>query len=503
MYERLRFVVALLVIGGAIAHCQEAAGPSAPAAKPVIDPYPSVAQVEAAMHKAVSFARTSLSFAGGYATRWSRDLKESRTSDTSGTAVISIEGPGTPVMGQQFLRGWEITRDPLYLQAAREVADALLWTQLASGGWETFHDYSLPAARKQHYRRDIEAGDTDRGQRRALSTLDDDKTQFALLFLIDFAALPENKTDTALQSALRFGLDSLLAAQAPNGGWSQGFSGPFDPAAPVQKPSLPADWPKVWPDLDYTGYYTLNDGNLLSVARVLIRAHEVSGEARYLAALRKLGDFLVLAQCPEPQAGWAQQYNLRMEPAWARKFEPPSISPLESLITLNTLVEIWLATGEERYRSPIPSALAWLETSRLPGGSYARFMELHTNKPLYFVKDTYELTYDDSNLPTHYGFKIDELQGNLDDFKEAYRLTREERLAKLKPPTTPKAWLSKAKGTARKVVIALEGQNKEGFWTDDNVYEAHLFVKHFTAMANYTEAAKAAGPLFETLRAAK
>jgi hypothetical protein len=500
MRLRLPLCIACLVLGGPTVRIPAQESPATPPPKPVIDPYPPVTQVEAAMRRAVAFSRTSLSFAGGYATHWSRDLKESRTEDTSGPAVISIEGPGTPVMGQIFLRGWQITRDPLYLQAAREVADALLWTQLASGGWATFHDYSLSAARKQHYRRDLDAGDTERGQRRALSTLDDDKTQFALLFLIDFASLSGNKNDTALQAALRFGLDSLLAAQAPNGGWPQGFSGPFDRSAPVQKPSLPEDWPKVWPDLDYTGYYTVNDGNLLTVVRVLVRAHETTGEARYLDALRKLGDFLVLAQCPAPQPGWAQQYNLRMEPAWARKFEPPAISPLESLMTLNTLDKIWLATGEERFRAPFGPALAGIEKSRLPDGSYPRFMELRTNKPLYVVKDTYELTHDDSNLPTHYGFKIDDMQGNLEDFKEAMGKTREERLAGLKPPASPKAWLSKAKGAARKTVTALEGQNKEGVWTEDNVYEARLIVKHLTAMADYLEAAKAAGPLFETLR---
>ena len=119
------------------------------------------------MKKAAMFARTSLSFAGGYATRWTRDLTESRTSDTEGRALISIEAPGTPVMGLTFLRAWQTTKDPLYLQAAREAAGALLWTQLASGGWSTYHKYELAAARNQHYRRDLEAGDTERGKRHA------------------------------------------------------------------------------------------------------------------------------------------------------------------------------------------------------------------------------------------------------------------------------------------------------------------------------------------------
>jgi hypothetical protein len=219
-----------------------------------------------------------------------------------------------------------------------------------------------------------------------------------------------------------------------------------------------------------------------------------------MEALKKLGDFLLLAQCPEPQPGWAQQYNLAMEPAWARKFEPPCVSSAETLSALNTLQDIWLVTGEEKYRAPYASALAWLERSKLPDGQYARFQELHTNKPLYFVKDTYELTYDDSNLPTHYGFKLDELQEDIDEFKEKLGMSHEEKVKEMAGPKTEKEWLSKAKGAAKKVVTALEGQNKEGVWTTENVIEGALIMKHVQAMIYYVDAAKQAGTLFETFR---
>jgi|GEM_PF-4043163 len=95
-------------------------------AKLKVEPYPSVPQVEAALRKTVAYARANLSFAGGYATKWSRDLKESRTSDTKGTSLISIEAPGTPMLGLVFLKAWQATGDKLHLQAAREAAGALL-----------------------------------------------------------------------------------------------------------------------------------------------------------------------------------------------------------------------------------------------------------------------------------------------------------------------------------------------------------------------------------------
>jgi hypothetical protein len=83
--------------------------------------------------------------------------------------------------------------------------------------------------------------------------------------------------------------------------------------------------------VDYTSFHTLNDGNLQWVMRVLLRAHELEKDERYLTAAKKLGSFLLKAQLPEPQPAWAQQYNFAMEPVWARKFEPPAVSSVESV----------------------------------------------------------------------------------------------------------------------------------------------------------------------------
>ena len=63
-----------------------------------------------------------------------------------------------------------------------------------------------------------------------------------------------------------------------------------------------------------------------------LQAHRVTGAfEKCLLAARRGGDFILLAQMPEPQPAWAQQYNARMEPAWARRFEPASITGGESV----------------------------------------------------------------------------------------------------------------------------------------------------------------------------
>lgn len=95
-----------------------------------------------------------------------------------------------------------------------------------------------------------------------------------------------------------------------------------------------------------------------------------------------------------------------MEPTWARRFEPPSVSGGESYGVIRALIGLYIQTGEDRFLAPIEPALAWMRRSLLPDGRLARFYELETNRPLYFVRDSYELTYDDGDLPSHCAFKI-------------------------------------------------------------------------------------------------
>jgi hypothetical protein len=110
---------------------------------------------------------------------------------------------------------------------------------------------------------------------------------------------------------------------------------------------------------------------------------------------------------PEPQPGWAQQYDADMHPAWAREFEPPAITGGESQAVMMTLLSLYQQTGQKRFAEPIPRALAYYEKSRLPDGRLARFYELRTNKPLYITHDDpLRLTYSDKYVKSGYNFKV-------------------------------------------------------------------------------------------------
>ncbi len=453
---------------------------------------PDPAVVTAAMKKAVTYAHTNLAREGGYASSYDKEGKIGEVEHAKSPTIISIQPPGTTTMGLVILRAYQATGDEVFLNAAKDAAKALLKCQLASGGWDSDFDFDPEKAKKYHLRSDLDAGDKEPGKRRNSTTLDDNKTESALLFLLEMVHEPACKHDAELKRCTKFAFDALLAAQAPIGAWPQQFSGPADPTAPVLKASYPETWSRTFPAIKYTGFYTLNDDNLQQIARVLFRAYELEKDERYLTALKKLGEFFLLAQMPEPQPVWAQQYDRDMHPVWARKFEPPSVTGNESVGALEVLHQLWVLTGDDKYLKPIQPALAWFERSKLPDGTHARFYELQTNKPLFFVKDTYVLTYDDSNMPTHYSFKVSQ-QSKLDTFKKQLAKGREELQQNFAGPQTPKEWASRAKGAASKAKKAAESLDSEGRWIKDDAIDCSEFVKGMNAMTNYVEARKKSG----------
>ena len=453
---------------------------------------PDPAVITAAMKKAVTYAHTHLAREGGYASAWDKEGKVGEVEHAKSPTIISIQPHGTTTMGLAILKAYQATGDEVFLTAARDAAKSLIKCQLASGGWDSDFDFDPEKVKKYYLRSDLDAGDKEPGKRRNSTTLDDNKTQSAMIFLLEMAHEPACKDDAELKHCLKFAFDALLAAQAPIGAWPQQFSSPADPAAPVLKASYPETWSRTFPAVKYSGFYTLNDNNLQQIAKLLLRAYELEKDELYLASLKKLGEFFLLAQMPEPQPVWAQQYDFDMHPVWARKFEPPSVTGYESLGAMEVLHQLWVLTGDEKYLKPIQPALAWFERSRLPDGTHARFYELQTNKPLFFVKDTYVLTYDSSNIPTHYSFTTSQ-QSNLDSFKKLIAKSREEVQRSQAGPQSPKEWLRRAKGAASKARKAAESLDTEGRWIKDDQIDAGEFVKAMNAMATYVEARKKSG----------
>ena len=352
------------------------------------------AEAASALRKAAEYYKNRVAYRGGYVYYYSPDLKQRHGEGPATSTQIWVQPPGTPTVGLAYLAAYRATGDRFYLDAAREAGEALIYGQLKSGGWQNCIDFD-PSGRVNLYRNGKGGGANN-------STLDDGITQSAIRFM---ARLDEalGFKDAAVHESAQVALDALLKAQFTNGAFPQIWTGPVEQVA-ILKASYPDyDWRTEGRVKDYWNMYTLNDGLAGTVSETLLAAAEVYKDDKYHAALKRLGDFLILAQMPDPQPAWAQQYSRQMQPIWARRFEPPGITGHESQDAIETLIKVYRLTGDKKYLAPIPRALAYLKKSVLADGRLARYYELKTNRPLYMARrgDEYSLTYDDSKLPDH------------------------------------------------------------------------------------------------------
>lgn len=434
------------------------------------------------MKQAAKCFREKAASHGGYVYYWSPDFSQ-RWGEGGATAdQIFVQPPGTPAVGMAFLKAFAATSDGYYLDAARDAAEALVYGQLVSGGWAQVIDFDPVGAKVSQYR-------NGKGRGRNYSTLDDGISQSALRFLMH-ADRALGFKHAAIHEAESIARDALLAAQHPNGGFPQVWTGPA-PQYPAVKAAFPDyDWRTENRIKDYWNLPTLNDDLAGTVARALEDGWMIHKDERCRQALARLGDFLLLAQLPEPQPGWAQQYDRQMRPVWARKFEPPAVAGRESQDAMMTLLRISAITGNTKYLEPIPRALAWLKRSQLPDGRLARYYELGSNKPLYMTVD-YQLTHSDADLPKHYGWKT---ESRVDAMAQAFQaakrgmsqpavataLTQEQIAAILGALNADGCWVSTYGGEL------LVGQPK--FAPGTKFIAAEVFNRYLEALSDYVAA---------------
>lgn len=450
-----------------------------------------------ALRRSVEFFHKKVASHGGYVYRVSADLTKREGEEKAGPDTVWVQPPGTPAVGLVYLEAYERTHEKYLLDAAKDAGECLVQGQLRSGGWAALIDLSPEGHAKYAYRVDPER--PKKGSN--WTTFDDNKTQSALTFLMRLdQTLGFN--EQRIHEATLFALDSVLKAQYPNGAWPQGYQEFPDPAKhPVRPASFPAEWPRQHPGINYQLFYTFNDNAIADTIEMLFLASRIYQQPKYRDAAIKAGGFILLAQLPAPQSAWAQQYDFEMHPVWARKFEPPAISGGESQGIIRALQSLYVETGDKKFLEPIPKALVYLRKSQLPDGKLARFYELQTNKPLYFTKQ-YVLTYDDSDVPTHYGFKVsanlDRLareQSRLDKLSDAERESLRQR-----PSNPSKSSSVPPENQIRAVVAAMDDRGawvEEGrmrnFGSEDptrQVIDTSTFLRNMTLLSRYVGAQK-------------
>lgn len=454
------------------------------------DAAPGREQAAGALRKAVEFFQNDVSIEGGYLWRYTADLTL-REGEGKATATQAwVQPPGTPTVGTSFLQAYEKTGEPYLLDAARQTAHALVKGQLVSGGWQYSIEFDPKKRESYAYRADSPEA---KGQN--VSTLDDNTTQAALRFLMQMDKTL-NFEDEAIHGAVMYGLEKLLAAQYPNGAWPQRFTGSYNSQDfPVKPASYPDEWSRTYEGAYYQGYYTFNDSTINDAIETMFDAAETYDRADCREAALRAGDFIILAQMPDPQPGWAQQYDAEMHPAWARKFEPPAVTGGESQAVMHTLLYLYRKTGETEYLEPLPRALDYYEKSALPDGRLARFYELRTNTPLYFTKD-YQLTYSSDDMPTHYAFIVDSSLASIRKEYERLKNTPPEELKTQSAPSKPRM----TPELAQRAQALIDALDERGAWTEagdlryhpkgsaDRIIDTQTFVRNIGALSDYLAA---------------
>lgn len=382
-------------------------------------------QAEAALQKGVAFFST-LNVHGGYGYFETTD-RSLRWGETPLSAeMVEVQPPGTPAVGQSFLRAYRATGDRSALAAAQAAADALIRGQNRHGGWGHTIDFA-----------DLSS---------EIVSFDDNQSQSAISFLL---ALDDEIDDPRLTAAVQRAIGMMIGTQLANGGW-----------------------PHLYPAQgNYHDFATFNDGGINDCIRVMIEAHRRDrGDQAVARSLRRAARFMQISQLPPPQPGWAQQYNEFLQPAWARTFEPPSVCPAVTVRNIGTLLDLYLELGDETLLEPIPDSLRWLREVRLENGKWARFVELGTNRALYYDRGRIRVSSMAELHPerrTGYGYETDlqsPLAANTGRFELALQLgadgLRKHEQAPLSPADAERRRQELA-GTVRQILAA---QEASGAW---------------------------------------
>jgi PelA/Pel-15E family pectate lyase len=193
-----------------------------------------------------------------------------------------------------------------------------------------------------------------------VGTIDNDATNTELRFLAKVASGANGEVAAKSRSAVLRGIEYLLRAQYPNGGW-----------------------PQVWPlQGGYHDAITFNDDALVQTLQVLDDVAVAKTPFTFVGAdLRKRAqaavnrgiDCILTSQIVVKgrRTVWGQQHDmLTLEPVAARNYEPVAQSSSESADVLVFLMS--LPNPDKAQVAAIESGVKWLEQSAITGKAYTR-----------------------------------------------------------------------------------------------------------------------------------
>lgn len=370
-------------------------------------------QVSLAMLGATKYMVDSVSTQGGYVWYYLPDLSR-RWGEMEAYKTMVWVQDGTVSVGHMLLDAYDITQNEYFYKAAEKAAAALIWGQSNEGGWNYVIDFAGDRSLKNWYNTigkngwRLEEFQHYYGN----DTYDDDVSSDAARFLL---RLYLEKLDPKYKPALDKAINFVLKSQYPNGGWPQRYPLKYD----FNKAGHP----------DYTSFYTFNDDVIWENLYFLIQCYQTLGDERFLDPIRRGMDFYYISQ--QANGAWGQQYDMQMHVAGARTYEPAAYLPRTTLWNSLLLLKFYQYTGDRKYLSRIPDAIAWLDKVKLPesmteNGKYTHslFVEVGTDKPIFVHRKGSNVKYGYYYVDTNDSHLLGHMQGkgniNVQFLKDEY-----------------------------------------------------------------------------------
>ncbi|MGV7207554.1 pectate lyase [Oxalobacteraceae bacterium A2-2] len=278
---------------------------------------------------------------------------------------------------------------------ARHIADVIASFQTPAGGWSKnmARDGATRLPGQPYVAAHARAAPDDVPWN-WVGTFDNDATTTELRFLARVAAQAPGAEGEAWRASFLRGLDYVLAAQYPNGGWPQVY--------PLQG--------------GYHDAITYNDDAMADIANLLADVAAGLGDYAFVPADRraraaeagKLAIACILAtqvRLDGRLTAWSQQYDpVTLKPVGARNFEPDALSSGESTGLLLYLMKLEqpapgvaaaIEAGVQWLRATAIRDRAWRHSAQgsvlaeQPGAPllWARYTSLESGKPVFGDRD--------------------------------------------------------------------------------------------------------------------